>query len=48
MLRLPSDFVGSIELVGLSGGQNYAVGLQFTGSVFTTVQPIVRGTPLSN
>jgi hypothetical protein len=46
MLKLPSDFVGSIELVGLSGGKNYAIGLQFTGAVFTTVQPLVRSTPL--
>ena len=48
MLPLPSNFVGSIELVGVSGGQNYAVGLQYTGTVFTTVQPLVRDTPLPN
>jgi hypothetical protein len=48
MLALPSNFVGSIELVGVSGGQNYAVGLQYTGTVFTTVQPLVRDTPLPN
>jgi len=41
MLTLPPHFVGTIELVGISGGQNYAVGLQFTGSVFTTIQPLV-------
>jgi hypothetical protein len=46
MLKLPSDFVGSIEVIGLSGGQNYAVGIQFTGTVFTTIQPLVRNTPL--
>jgi hypothetical protein len=48
MLRLAPDFVGNIELIGLSGGQNYAVGLQFTGAVFTTIQPIVRETALPN
>jgi hypothetical protein len=47
-LQLPSDFVGSIEVVGLSGGKNYAVGLQYTGTVFTTIQPVVRNTPLPN
>ncbi len=46
MLNLPSNFVGSVEVVGVSGGQNYAVGLQYTGTVFTTVQPLVRTTPL--
>jgi hypothetical protein len=47
MLTLPPDFVGSIEVVGVtSGEQNYAVGLQYTGTVFTTVQPLVRSTPL--
>jgi hypothetical protein len=45
MLTLPSDFVGTVEVVGVSGGQNYAVGLQFTGTVFTTIQPLVRNTP---
>jgi hypothetical protein len=48
MLNLPADFVGNIELVGLTGGKNYAVGLQYTGTVFTTVQPLVRSTPLPN
>jgi hypothetical protein len=48
MLPLPPNFVGSIELVGVPGGQNYAVGLQFTGTVFTTVQPRVSATPLPN
>ena len=48
MLRLPSDFVGTIELLGISGGQNYAVGFQFTGIVFATIQPLVRNAPLSN
>src|SRR5262249_20308574 len=42
--NLPPDFVGSIEVVGISGGQNYAVGLQYTGTVFTTIQPLVRST----
>jgi hypothetical protein len=47
MLTLPSDFVGSIEVVGVtSGEQNYAVGLQYTGTVFTTIEPLVRSTPL--
>jgi hypothetical protein len=46
MLTLPPDFVGSIEVVGVTGGQNYAVGLQYTGTVFTTIQPLVRSTPL--
>jgi hypothetical protein len=41
MLTLPADFVGSIQLVELSGGPNYAVGYQFTGTVFTTIQPLV-------
>jgi|SRR5438128_8545477 len=44
--RLPSDFVGSIELVGLSGGKNYAIGLQYTGAVFTTIHPLVRNSAL--
>src|SRR5262249_46342962 len=48
ILTLPADFIGSIELVGLTGRQNYAVGLQFTGAVFTTIQPLVRDTPLPN
>jgi hypothetical protein len=48
VLALPSDFVGSIELVGTGGGQNYAVGLQYTGTVFTTIRPVVRNTPLPN
>jgi hypothetical protein len=48
MLPLPPNFVGSIELVGVPGGQNYAVGLQFTGTVFSTIQPDVRATPLPN
>jgi len=47
MLTLPPGFVGTVELVGVtSGEQNYAVGLQYTGTVFTTVQPLVRSTPL--
>jgi hypothetical protein len=46
MLTIPANFVGSIELIGVPGGQNYAVGLQFTGTVFTTIQPLVRATPL--
>src|SRR5215510_8195642 len=40
ILTLPADFVGNIQLVSLSGGQNYAVGIQFSGAVFTAVQPI--------
>jgi hypothetical protein len=43
---LPANFVGTIEIVGVKGSQSYAVGLQFTGSVFTTVQPLVSDTPL--
>ena len=47
MLTLPPGFVGTVELIGATTGeQNYAVGLQFTGTVFTTVQPLVRSTPL--
>jgi hypothetical protein len=47
MLQLPANFVGTVELVGVtSGEQNYAVGLQYTGTVFTTIQPLVRSTPL--
>jgi hypothetical protein len=45
-VTLPPNFVGSVEIVGVPGSQSYAVGLQFTGSVFTTVQPLVRDTPL--
>jgi hypothetical protein len=41
MLTLPADFVGTIQLVELSDGPNYAVGYQFTGTVFTTLQPLV-------
>jgi hypothetical protein len=46
MLTLPSNFVGSVELVGIPSASSFAVGLQFTGTVFTTVQPLVRATPL--
>lgn len=45
-VTLPANFFGTIEIVGVPGGQSYAVGLQFTGSVFSTVQPLVRSTPL--
>ena len=45
-VKLPANFFGTIEIVGPPGGQSYAVGLQFTGSVFSTVQPLVRSTPL--
>ena len=48
MLTLPSDFVGTIELVGLSAGQNYAVGIQFTENVFTAIEPLIRTAPLPN
>jgi len=48
MLALPANFVGTVELVGVPGGQNYAVGLQLTGTVLTTIQPLVRDTPLPN
>lgn len=44
--RLPANFFGSVEIVGVPGSQSYAVGLQFTGSVFTTVQPLVRAAAL--
>jgi hypothetical protein len=44
--HLPANFVGTIEIVGVPGSQSYAVGLQYTGSVFTSVQPLVRDTPL--
>ena len=44
--HLPANFVGTVEIVGVPGSQSYAVGLQFTGAVFTTVQPLVRDTPL--
>jgi hypothetical protein len=47
MLTLPSDFLGSIEVLGVTSGEkNYAVGLQYTGAVFTTIQPLVSSTPL--
>jgi len=44
--HLPANFVGTIEIVGLPGSQSYAVGMQYTGSVFTSVKPLVRDTPL--
>lgn len=44
--QLPSNFYGTVEIIGVPNSQSYAVGLQFTGSVFSTVQPIVRATPL--
>jgi hypothetical protein len=43
---LPPNFVGTVEIVGVPGSQSYVIGLQFTGPVFTTVQPLVRDTPL--
>ena len=46
MLRLPSSFVGSIEVLGVDGGRCYAAGLQFTGHIFAVVPPIVRDSPL--
>ena len=47
LLPLPANFVGSVELREVTGGQVlYAVGLQFTGTVFTTLQPSVSATPL--
>jgi hypothetical protein len=48
VLPLPSDFVGSIEIVGVSGGSNYVIGLQFTGPVFSTIVPIVRSKPIGS
>src|SRR5205085_918946 len=42
--RLPANFFGTVEIIGVPGSQSYSVGLQFTGSVFTTVQPLVRAT----
>jgi hypothetical protein len=41
-LKLPTNFVGSIEVDGPSAASNYAVGLQFTGSVFATIPPVVH------
>lgn len=46
MLKLPTNFVGSVEIVGLASGHNYVAGMQFTGSVFTAVSPISRNQPL--
>ena len=46
MVRTPANFVGSIEIVGLGDGPQYLVGTQFTGTVFTTIQPIVRAAAL--
>ena len=46
MLRLPSSFVGSIEILGVDGGRCYDAGLQFTGHIFAVVPPIVRDSPL--
>jgi hypothetical protein len=48
MLALPSNFVGSIEIVGVTGSDSYVVGLQFTGAVFSTVTPIVRSKPIGS
>jgi hypothetical protein len=45
MLKLPANFAGTVEVVGVNGGRNYAVGLQYTGAVFSTVPPLVRSTP---
>jgi hypothetical protein len=42
ILRLPANFIGSVEIVGVSGGRSYVAGLQFTGNVFAVVSPIVR------
>jgi hypothetical protein len=47
MLALPPDFVGNIEVVSLAGGTAYTIGLQLTGSVFTTIQPLIRSAPLT-
>jgi len=46
-IQLPPNFVGSIEVIGVSSGNNYAVGLQFTGNVFSVVTPTVRNAPIS-
>jgi len=47
LLPLPAGFIGSVELREVTSGQVlYAVGLQFTGTVFTTLQPRVSATPL--
>ena len=46
LLSLPADFAGSVELVGVTGGHNYAIGLQFTGAVFTAIPPLVRSAAL--
>jgi len=45
-LGLPPNFVGSIEIVGVAGGNNYVLGLQYTGQVFATLSPVVRSAPL--
>jgi hypothetical protein len=46
-LKLPPNFCGSIEVIGVRGGRNYAVGLQHTGTVLSTVAPLTRSSPLS-
>ena len=48
VLPLPSNFVGSIEIVGVAGSSSYVTGLQFTGPVFSTVLPIVRSKPIGS
>jgi hypothetical protein len=47
-LALPANFVGSIEIVGVSGSNSYVTGLQFTGPVFSTIAPIVRSKPIGS
>ncbi len=47
-IALPPNFVGSIEVIGVPNGNNYAVGLQYTGNVFSVVAPLVRNAPISS
>jgi len=47
-LALPSNFVGTIEIVGVPGSTSYVIGLQFTGRVFSTVNPVVRSKPIGS
>ena len=41
LLALPPNFVGTVELIG-AGTESYAIGFEFTGAVFTTIQPVVQ------
>jgi len=48
ILNLPANFYGTIEVIGVNGGSSYAVGLQYTGSIFSIVIPTVRNAPIGS